>query len=252
MLRNIIVCVAACASLVSCGSSGSSNDQGTSFLALGWYTRDENNEIVPSTSVTALLSADAPILAAEGLAADGKQTTLLIGLENRLSAQFIRVTRVDCSYDVVDSTIPIPGDSVTKSFVLGATDNEGDPFADDENVRPQVFYMTVPVITTDIYAFINVNRASFPELPFTMTVTCEAVGVTQSGDVMVTNPVSLTALMVDTAECCTGATDGVAGGFQNGSGTGGTLDSFDGSGSSSASSTSGSSVTSTTTTTGNA
>ena len=238
MLRNILLWIAAGTALVSCGGTGSSNDQGTSFLALGWYTVDENDEIVPVSNVTTQLAVDAPILAADGLAADGKQYSLLIGLENRLSQQFIRVTRVDCSYDAVGASVPIPDDSVTQSFVLGATDTTDDGFADSDIVRPQAIFMSVPLITTDVFAFINVNRNSFPELPFYMTVTCSAVGVAQSGDVLETNPVSMSVLLVDTAECCTGTGAEGAGGFQNGTGTGGEFDSFGGSGSSTTTTTS--------------
>lgn len=57
-----------------------------------------------------------------------------------------------------------------------------------------------------------------------MTAICHAVGQTQSGDVMETNDLFLPIVLVDQAECCTGAASevvGVDGGFQIGSGNGG-------------------------------
>ena len=183
--------------MTSCGGS-TNNDQGTSFLALGWFI-GSGTDVSPSTQV------DATISGAANLAGAGRAEFRLLGVENRLETQFIRITRVDCSYDVQggDPSLIIPNDSVSKSFVLGA--NPGSdvltPAGDaqigsaDENARPTVFFISVPVITTDVLAFLNANINLLPQLPFTMTTTCEAVGITQAGDVLTTNPASISVLL---------------------------------------------------------
>ena len=217
-----------CLGASSCGGGATNNDQGTSFLALGFFTVVDD-EIVPSTQAIVPLATDSSNFSNNnGLRADGNLVFRLLGMENRLSEQFIRATRVDCSYDVqgADIGLAIPDDSVSKSFVLGATDTTEDNFAGDENVRPQAFFMSVPVVTTDIMSFLNVNRNSLPELPYTLTATCEVVGITEAGDVLTTNPVSLSVLLTDVSECCTGTGVEGAGGFQLGLGVGGGISSF--------------------------
>ena len=50
-----------------------------------------------------------------------------------------------------------------------------------------------------------------------------AVGVTQSGDVLITNDLYFPITLVDHAECCTGTgVNPYAGGYETGTGTGGT------------------------------
>jgi len=56
-----------------------------------------------------------------------RQTLVSIGLENRLRASFIRVTKIDCDYNVPGSSIPIPSDSVLVSAFLNASQNIGGP-----------------------------------------------------------------------------------------------------------------------------
>jgi len=222
---------------ISCGS-GSNNDQGTSFQALGWFTVLDD-EVVPLTSLTLALFTDVPATSESttGLGADGLFRLQLVGLLNRLQFQFIRLDRFDCTYDVqgADPSLVIPGDSISKTFLLGPT--EVDPldvpqpfneFSGDGSdvVLPQAVFLSAPAVTSDIYAFLNNNKNLLPELPFTMTTTCTAVGITQSGDVLETNPASLDILFVETAECCTGTGAEGSGGFQVGTSTGGTFDSF--------------------------
>jgi hypothetical protein len=189
-------------------------------LALGYYAPNDSDEFVPVAFANALLFADngqAPVSGGTVLV-DGQQLTLWLGIENRLSKQFIRVTRVDCSYDVQGSNLSIPSDATPKGFVLGATDTTDDGFADDTAVRPQVGFLGLPLVSTDVFSYLNVNRNSLPPLPFRMTATCSATGISQAGDVFTTNPVSITIVFFEEAECCTGDS-----GFQNGTGTGGTL-----------------------------
>ncbi len=228
---------------ISCGGTGSTNDQGTSFLALGFFTLVDD-EVVPSTQVITNPYTDRSTITSDnGIPSDGTATFRLIGVENRLSTQFLRVTRVDCSHDVQGSSLVVPDESVTKSFVLGPAEfddanpaNNGVPVGTEPNptlveedatpLRPQVLFFNVPVVSTDISSFLNVNQNSLPELPFTMTTTCTVTGISQAGTTFTTNPVSISVLFVDAAECCTGTGLNGGGSFQEGTSVGGTLTTF--------------------------
>ncbi len=185
-------------SVAACGNN-SNNDQGTSFLALGYFTLIDD-EVVPTTQVSFSLESDIPLGAGTG-----SEANVLIGLENRLATQFIRIERYDCSYDVPGAQpgFTVPDFTERASFVIGAAGvggdgEEGDARfpSDDEAVRPQVLFSNIAILSTDTVQFLNVNRNSIPPLPFTMTATCRAVGITQAGDVLTTNPVSIPVLLV--------------------------------------------------------
>ncbi len=185
-------------SVAACGNN-SNNDQGTSFLALGYFTL-VNDEVAPTTQVRFSLESDIPLGTGTG-----SESNVLIGLENRLATQFIRIERYDCSYDIPGAQpgFTVPDFVERASFVIGAAGVGGDGLegdarfpGEDEAVRPQVLFSNIAILSTDTVAFLNVNRNSIPALPFTMTATCRAVGITQAGDVLTTNPVSIPVLLV--------------------------------------------------------
>ncbi len=215
--------------VLGCGGS-SNNDQGTSFLALGWYI-EVDDEVVPVGHASLALGTDTPTLFTDDVFGDGRQTFLLMGLQNRLTSQFLRLQRTDCSYEIQgsDPGFQIPNDSTAISFLLGPQTTDA-ATSEDENVLPQVVFYPVDLITTDIYAFLNNNRSHFPELPFNMTVTCTATGITQAGDELTTNTINFPITMTDTAECCTGTGAQGNGGFQIGTGSGGNPVTFSGGG----------------------
>lgn len=215
-----------------CGGTGSNNDQGTSFLAFGWFTLTEDGEDIPDdlVGVSGLfvpLNSDRPLLSTAGGAADGLTAFVFMGLENRLTNQFIRVNRVDCEYNVQGSSVSIPSDSYSTGVVLGGRNEEApdgtDPFGDDALVRPQAAFISVPALSTDVYSFLNVNQSSLPATPYTLTAICTAQGITQGGDVITTNELTLPITVLENAECCTGVGAQGQGGFQQGVGSGGTI-----------------------------
>jgi hypothetical protein len=183
-----------------------------------------------------LLASDAPVanLSATGaVIGDGNIVFTHIGLQNRLSSQFIRVVRIDCSYDIPGASplLAIPNDSFNSANVIAAAgtaaDTDGGPTAGEGST----VVMGFDLVSTDIMSYINVNRNLLPQLPFRMNVTCSAVGVTQAGDTLVTNELVYPILFVDAAECCTGApveNGGNLGGFQSGTGNGGGINFTDG------------------------
>ena len=214
---------------VACGGS-TNNDQGTSFLALGFFIDDETSQTGAFTPL-ATDFAQLPSAAAAGtvpVQSDGAALFTFIGLENRLSSQYIRLERVDCRYDVpgADPTFQVPDESFNITAIIGpgsATDDTQEPA---DAILEEAFYAQFSILSPDIFSYLNVNRNSLPELPFRVIATCSAIGISEAGDVFRTNEVTLNIVVTDPAECCTGAPseEPVSGGFQDpGPGTGGDL-----------------------------
>ena len=217
-LLSLMALVIVSTALVSCGGS-TNNDQGTSFLALGFF-QDSNGNTGDAGRTTALFS-DFPL---EPFAADGLDiATVLsfIGVENRLTNQFIRTTKMDCSYEIPGARIAIPDDSTTYTTVLPpAVDTAG-------VIQTSQNFTQVIVVSSDILAFLNLNINSLPEIPFRMIATCSVTGVSQAGDVFTTNPVHYEIEFSDLVECCTGSPDDNDDlGFQENPGVGGDLNTF--------------------------
>ena len=191
--------------MAGCGTTN--NDQGTSFLATGYYANPdpENNTglsganvlLAPDLSaiggVQGILNDDNDIFT---LSVDGGQLVIFMGLENRLSTQFLRVVRVDCSYHIPGAAISVPDDSYNSSFVIP----QGGTVVDGNVTEPGLGRIGFEVLSTDILSYLNVNRNSLPALPFRMTATCRAVSVSQAGDVFTSNDLVFPMTMVEEAE----------------------------------------------------
>lgn len=197
----------------ACGGS-TNNDQGTSFLASGYYDSEGtavNGYILPLASDIPNTATEAPGGFTNAFPADGLQLIVRMRLENRLTSQFLRVQRIDCSYVVPGASpaLALPNDSFNASAVV--------------QPEAQVDY-AFQMISPDIYSYLNVNRNLLPELPFRMYADCSAIAVTQAGDTIVSNPLTFFVQFLDSAECCTGGAGpaaGFSGGFQQGPATGG-------------------------------
>ncbi len=212
---SILISLASITALASCGGS-SNNDQGTSFTAFGFF-KDSTGDAGDAGNILPLFTDVSPTQT------DGLYATTFIGVQNNLSSQFIRVDRIDCRYEVEGSFIEVPNDSFPSNIVLGAlpsTDQTTTPTTGTNTISNQG-YSEFIVVSPDIYSFLNNNKSYLPELPFRMTATCDATGVTQAGDVLTSNPLNYFVQFVDQSECCTGT--GATPGFQTGPGAGGDL-----------------------------
>lgn len=198
----------------SCGSGGSRNDQGSSFLAFGYFA-DTTGEVGETGAILPMFT-DFSVSGSDGL-----QRITYMGLRNLMTRQFIRVVRVDCDYKVEGSFIKLPSDSFGFSTVLGPVPEAGT--AVDGEPIAQISYSGFQVLSPDLYSFLNNNRSLLPELPYRMVATCAATGVTQSGTTMTTNSLNYFIQFVEPSECCTGAEQDGIPDFQQGPGTGGTL-----------------------------
>ncbi|MBP9837161.1 MAG: hypothetical protein KBC84_00455 [Proteobacteria bacterium] len=234
---------AICAGIISCGTAASNNDQGTSFLAFGWFTQT-GTTATPNTGQNVGVNSDfSTITDGNGQLLDGKQVLVSMGLQNRLTSQFVTLKRIDCSYSLegTNGTITLPNDSSNVSSVLAPAANPttGEPVLPGAEIGTGSANFTsesiveFPIISTDQFSYLNVYTNSLPALPFRITATCHGVGVTQAGDTITTNDLNYPVILHDTAECCTGndgenPAGGTSGGFQGGAATGGGIDFSDG------------------------
>ncbi len=224
-----------------CGST-SSNDQGVSVQNLGYFVVGSDEDpppgitgaILPLSSDVALISEVNDFFPGQGTAisatplVDGLTHFASMGVFNRMQQQFFRVSRIDCTYDVPGASISIPSDSSNVSFIVNASvfpagDPIGDVVDEAQDALPNIVYAPFQILSPDLYAFLNVNKASLPELPFRMTASCRAVGVTEAGDTLETNDMFYQIQFVEFTECCTGSA-GFVPGFQQGPGTGGSTE----------------------------
>ncbi len=224
--------------LIACGTS-SSNDQGTSFLATGFFqnpgtgTSGQTNQQGDS-GVTVPLSTDSSVLNFDlpsqvEVRPDGLWVTSYLGLQNRLATRFVNVARIDCEYTIPGASISIPPDSYAVGGVLGpdpslaptvpgvtnpgtgtgtgtgsgtGSSGSGSTTGGTSSIASQRLF-EVTVASPELFGYLNNNRSALPALPFRMIATCTAVGRTQGNDELRTNPVNYSLQFVDIAECCT-------------------------------------------------
>ncbi|MCB0343560.1 MAG: hypothetical protein KDD66_00510 [Bdellovibrionales bacterium] len=221
----IAAVLALVAGAISCGSS-TNNDQGVSFLALGFF-EDGDGEAGDAGTVVFISETFAgtnggPFPLFIPVDKDPEEPGLqggFIGLQNNLTDQFVRTIRMDCSYDIPgsDPALRIPDDSWAFTTIVEAA-------ADPEN--PSQAFTQVEIVSPDILSFLNVNQNLTPEPPFRMLATCWVVGVSSAGDTFTTNPVLYQVQFTDEPTCrqagfCVGEP------FNQGAGAGGTFTVFE-------------------------
>ncbi len=217
---------------LSCGGA-TNNDQGTSFLALGFFIdgsgegEGDAGTIVYLNEDTAFRLPTQPIPLFVPVDKDPEEEGLqggFIGLENRLTSQFIRTVGAECSYEVpgADPSLIIPNDTWYFTTVLDPAPAAGEDEGDEATNQA---FVQILIASPSMISFLSVNQNSLPELPFNALVTCVVTGVTQAGDTLETNPVHYQIVFAELPECCSGL-DIAGPGFQSGPGTGGSFNSF--------------------------
>ena len=180
---------------VSCGGTAGNNDQGVSFTLLGFFAG------VPSDPCGEEPGAVSGVEVGVSEADESNSgVSSVLGLQNNLSGQFIRTQRVFLKYFVPDSSLQPPNTNVPASRVIApfvSADSEGsfdsslpDSFGDEE-ISCNRAYVRANVITAEVRNFLNINRSSLPEFPYTLIVTATVSGVTSSGETHDTNEVEL-------------------------------------------------------------
>jgi hypothetical protein len=191
-----------------CGSA-SNNDQGTAWTFLGWF------ESSPASGATTTLpigtsAIQVPLSTVSPETAGDVGLTPLIkfaGMQNNLQGEFIRSQRIFHSYFIEGANAQPPGTSYPLGVVIGPVGQSGSGSTTGVNTcvgfgstLPCSFsdgavgfrsFAGTPVVTPEVLSWINLNRTSLPEPPFTMLVTSHVTGITSSGDQLETNQIDL-------------------------------------------------------------
>ncbi len=157
---------------------GTSNDQGISFRALGFFTDDTGT--ASDTNRCASLNDNTVVPTDED--GDGRIDGGFLGLQN-VMVQGINLDRVDLSYRVNGASLAIPNDVFALSVRLG-------PSSEQEPQNPSTAFRQVIIVSQRIFKFLNDNSSRLPDPPFSMVASATAVGTTDSGDVVRTNRVT--------------------------------------------------------------
>lgn len=189
--------------LLSCGSS-SNNDQGTSFTALGFYAVTTENGVIavdPEIPISGLYAVPNPD-SSNFFNLDLNTVLAGVGVQNRLSSQFIRLVRADFQYEVpgASASLNIPGDSSPLPGILEAAGGTGSTSSGATTTGTSQAFAIVQAVSPDVLSFLNINQNSLPQLPFRMNVTVAVTGVTQSGDTVITNPITIWVQFAEQAE----------------------------------------------------
>lgn len=152
---------------VALGCGGSGNDQGTSFTLYN---------IAPA-------SVDVPLSTTDG---DGTTTGAIRGvysLQNNIARQGVRVQRIRLSFYVEGSDVQPPDTTVAAGGIMGPTqpDGEGGSLPPGFNQPPSLDISSF-VVPPEIMTWLNLNRASLPEPPYSLTVDATVNAVTTAGD----------------------------------------------------------------------
>jgi len=195
--------------LASCGG-GSNNDQGVAFTLIGYNPVNDEGQCELELFITA-----APVPVSRGsngeLSPTGEVVTCLT-VQNNMSTQGVRADRLIMDYYVAGASnqppttsravgrvagpaprvqvSPVPGQISTQ---LPTSSSLPPGYGNNSNVVQTNF----TIMPTEIREWLNFNRDSLPPLPFNMTMTGRVVGVTTSGDVVETNPLSFSITILE-------------------------------------------------------
>lgn len=172
LLASIVVA----ASWSGCGSS---NDQGVSFRALGFFA-DGTGTAGDAGRCASL--RDTTIIPND-IDGDGTLDGGYLGLQNSMVGQGINLDHVNLSYHINGSSLAIPSNVFALSLRLGPTNGA-------EPSNPSTGFAQIFIVSPAIFKFLNDNSSRLPDLPFAMVVSATAVGVADSGDDFTTNRVT--------------------------------------------------------------
>ena len=187
----VIACFA-----TGCGT-GTSNDQGTTFTLLGFFSAPPGDACEEIPAGTASLVVPISTSTGSGITGNneflGLDSAILtyLGLQNNLSGEFIRSQRAFFEYYIEGSSSQPPMTSYPLSSIVGPFAESGDTTDTDafDSSLPNSFagtcnrsYIQVPVIHPDVRTWMNFNRTSLPEPPFTMSATVYVSGLSSSGN----------------------------------------------------------------------
>jgi hypothetical protein len=167
--------IAGAAAWVGCGSS---NNQGVSFRALGFFTDAQGTSGDNGRCVSLRDETVVP----NDLDGDGTLDGAFLGLQNGMVGQGILLDFVNLSYHVNGSSLAIPNNVFALGGYLGP--------ANGQTTNPSTAFEQIVLVSPAIFKFLNDNTSRLPDPPFSMVVTAAAVGTADSGTDFTTNSVN--------------------------------------------------------------
>ncbi|MBN8550140.1 MAG: hypothetical protein J0M12_12555 [Deltaproteobacteria bacterium] len=198
-IRRLLAGVVIAGTLVSCGSS-SNNNQGVSFTLLGYFasagetdSTGETTTLPPGLTGLSITISDTDNEAPPSPTNFGGGTILAyVGTQNNIVTEFIRVDQSFIQYIVPGASAQPPSTNYALALTLGPGQSSSltpptSSLPGSFDGYPNIGYAQIPIISSDIRAWLNLNRGLLPEMPFIMTVKTVLSGVTSAGDRLYTN-----------------------------------------------------------------
>jgi hypothetical protein len=201
----IFASIVALATWSGCG--GSSNDQGVSFRALGFFADGTGSAGDTGRCASLRDTTNIP----NDTDGDGSLDGAFMGLQNSM-LQGINVDHVNLSYHINGSNLAIPNDVFALSVRLGPANN-AEP-------NPPTVFAQIMVVGPAIMKFINDNSSRLPDLPFTLVASASAVGTADNSDDFSTNRVSYSVVFSALSGGCANPTPTPGESLEGESGTG--------------------------------
>jgi len=179
--------------LVGCGS-GANNDEGVSFTMFGFYANIEGS--------TGLTGSGMSLTEATG--ADFFSPRAFIGLQNNLAGQFIRLNRVNYSYNIPGAAAQPPNTSAALPGVIGPAAGATSPsnttlpqgIGANDKIGPVGFF-EIALVPKDTRDWMRANRGFLPAAPFQLEVSVSSSGRTSSGDFLESNEDTILVVVSD-------------------------------------------------------
>lgn len=191
---------------VGCNSAVNNNN-GASFTNLGFFQSlpESNDDTLPTAETVKFAPISTSNPETGGTSTQGAITSV-IGLQNNMDQMFIRTTKVILQYFIAGAVVNPPSTELPLNIVLGPAVKSSSGTSSDSSSSststgfksslpdsfgdgsiPNRRFVSITAVPVEVMAWLNLNRDSLPELPFTMSVTAEVVGITSAGDTIVSN-----------------------------------------------------------------
>lgn len=166
--------------VLGCGST-TNNDQGVSFLNLGFFGVDEDGQC-----------GDSGITGANfALGSAAQSLNVCVGLQNNLSGQFIQSNRATISYFIPGAATQPPTTVVPLAAILGPGSDGASTTLPDGVNNPSQVVAGITLVTTDLWNYLVLNERNLPNFPYTMLATVTVSGITSAGDRLDTNSMDI-------------------------------------------------------------
>lgn len=181
-----------------CGSS--SNDQGSAVTFLGFFSDLPSGDTIPTGTAWISTRLSSTLAAEDTADGTGGAVTAVVGVQNNLTEQYIKLERIFFNYYIEGTSLQPPDTSLPVGTIFagpGVSNPDGSVTSPGSSM-PGSFvdvgrraYASTFVVPPDIRTWLSMNRTALPEPPFAMTVTAYIQAKTFAGDTYITNPAEI-------------------------------------------------------------